>query len=177
MMAVSMMMMLMETFSSGASLAPLAGRSGALASIFFASSPIAVAMPQSTCEHCRGFLEGCPGGDVCPLVAGVNSNIEAINKQSITSIPSLTSLLPPELLSVFPRSIVETIIGTACAPPSGTALDFSSDSYKTSSSVVKAAIYGHCSVDDAMLELTSRLDERWPTFPERCGHGSRVPRL
>lgn len=126
------------------------------------SSPAAGA----PCLNCQGWIEGCPGEadrTKCVLLEGVTSNLAAVARSTITSIPSLTvkgvGLVPPEMLSVFNKPVVECIIGAACGPAMGRAIDFATAPYASSShAVVQAAIHGHCSAEEASLVLSERLE-------------------
>lgn len=160
MMMMAAMAAMMSGFCSGAGPRASMGSAGALVRtvtwfvLMMSAAPVA-----AVCPHCGGWCEGCAGDDTCPHFAGVRSNLAAIQKSSITSVPSLAQKLPVELLNVFTRNVVEAIVGCACSPGQADGIDFSTDPYKASSAVVRAAFYGHCTYDDAALELTSRLDK------------------
>ena len=110
------------------------------------------------CIHCGGAAQGCEGSDKCPFDTTVRANVEAFGKRSLTSTPNLVPLLPPEMIGHFGKYVVETIISIVCSPEAGTSIDLSDEAYKTSASVVRAAVCGHCSLEDAGLELITRLE-------------------
>ena len=83
--------------------------------------------------------------------------MQAMAEPTITTPPKLTSLLPAELLSTFNRQVVDTIMGLWCSPPAGTQIDFSGDAYKESKAVMRAALAGHCTYEEAAAEMTDRL--------------------
>jgi hypothetical protein len=63
-----------------------------------------------------------------------------------------------ELAMQFTRPVVDAIVGLACAPVQGVQIDFTDAMYQSASSVVKAAVYGHCSFAEASAILAERLD-------------------
>jgi len=112
----------------------------------------------AVCPHCKDSIPGCAGGDACITIAGPLKNAATMAAPALSSVPSIASLLPPELLSVFTKQVVETLVGIACAPARGAVVDLSSSTYATAASVVRASLFGHCSRDEALLELTTRLE-------------------
>ena len=47
----------------------------------------------------------------------------------MTKIPSVGVSLPAEMLTVFTKNVVETIVGIACSPEVGKIIDFSDGAY------------------------------------------------
>jgi len=161
-MSMILMIVMMIDCCTGASLPTI--RSPAFSSpfgalgLFFLTSHF-FTLAGAVCPHCKDSIPGCAGGEACITVAGPRTNAGKMSSPSFSSVPDLASLLPPELQSVFSRPVVEAIVGIACAPQSGAIIDFSSAPYTKASSVVRAAMFGHCTPEEAILELSSRLDE------------------
>ena len=150
------MMMIAMMLCVGAGLRAPVARSGALMLLLVLLGAPGVL---GVCRHCKDLFPNCPGGDDCPFFQNVAANVEAMAKGTVTSVPKLEHTLPPQLLNVFTRNVVEAIVAVACAPTVGGCLDFADPAYKTSTSVVRAAFVGHCSTDDAALELSERLEK------------------
>ena len=112
-----------------------------------------------TCFTCKDSIAGCPGGDQCPLITDLADNVELFRTGSLSEVPKLTNLLPPDLRVSFPRAVCEAIIGIASAPVGGTTIDFTDAAYTESDTVVKAAFYQHCTFEEASLELCRRVTE------------------
>ena len=112
----------------------------------------------AVCKHCKDTIPGCAGGDDCPTVKVLASNIEAMASASLSSVPQVTQLLSPEMLSVFTRPVVEGIVGLHCLPVAGTEVDLSTPTYTTATAVVKACHAGHVSLEVAKGELMKRLE-------------------
>ena len=110
------------------------------------------------CVHCKDSIPGCAGGDACPLVTTTAANVAAIAASSITKVPKLDVLLPPDWLATFTRQVSETVVGIACAPAQGTSIDFTGAGYTGATTVVNAFVCGHCTSEDASLELGRRLE-------------------
>ena len=110
------------------------------------------------CPSCKDSIPGCQGGAACPLLVDVAANIAAFSAENLDTPPVMTNLLPPRLLSIFTRSVNEFILGIAATPAGGRAVDFSEAKYNNPGAVVKAAYFGHCSAESAMLELMRRMD-------------------
>ena len=53
---------------------------------------------------------------------------------------------------------MESIVAIACAPVGDTNIDWTADTYRTSGAVISAAFYGHCTYEDASLELNRRME-------------------
>ena len=112
----------------------------------------------ATCVHCKDFFTGCTGGNNCPLIKELGSNVQAVSSGSMTKVPVLTNSLPAEMLNVFTRPVIETIIGIACSPSSGSIVDLAGNDYTSTTAVLRAAFMNHCSYEDAALELSSRME-------------------
>jgi hypothetical protein len=110
------------------------------------------------CVHCRDTITGCTGGEACPLVADLATNVAIFTESKLGQTPRVSHLLTPELCAHFTRPICEAVVGLACAPAVGTEIDFTESSYSTCQAVVQAAIYGHCSVAEAATVLGSRME-------------------
>ena len=78
------------------------------------------------CIHCKDSIPGCTGGDNCPTIVDVNSNAQIFSSNAIGSIPKTCHLLPPALMQHFPRTVMEMIVATACAPVGDQVIDFTS---------------------------------------------------
>ncbi|MDA2988915.1 MAG: hypothetical protein O2815_07560 [Actinomycetota bacterium] len=94
----------------------------------------------------------------CPQIIVPLKNQEMIAERSLDKVPTLHGLLPPEVLAVFNKWVVEAIVGIVCAPSQGSTIDFDASAYASAASVVRAAVSGHCSVEEAGLVLMSRLE-------------------
>ena len=71
----------------GASLRSACGRSGALLRVLLLLA--CLARPSvAVCVHCKGFFAGCTGGDACPLVKELKSNVATVAAASPTAVPS-----------------------------------------------------------------------------------------
>ena len=142
----------------GASLRSACGRSGALLRVLLLIA--CLARPSvAVCVHCKGFFAGCTGGDACPLVKELKSNVATVAAASPTAVPSLASSLPADMLTVFTRPICEACMAIAHAPAAGKKVDLAGGGYALSSDVVRASFMGHCTYEDASLELARRLEE------------------
>ena len=108
----------------------------------------------AVCPLCQDWFPGCKGGNDCPFTSGPATNAARLAQESLPATPSLFQLLPTEMLTVFTRSVVESLVSLRLTPVSGAVVDFTTDAFKTSTSIARACIMGHCSVDDAALELT-----------------------
>ena len=103
-------------------------------------------------------IAGCGGTEVCPLITDHGANIAAFEAETLDRAPQVTNLLPPRLLCIFSRSVCECLVGIASTPAGGMPVDFDDARYSTPGAVVKAAYYGHCSTETAMIELMRRMD-------------------
>ena len=113
----------------------------------------------AVCIHCKDTISGCPGGENCPLVKAVGTNVATMASSSLGSVPQVTQLLSPEMLSVFTRPVIEGIVGLHCLPVAGTEVDLTTPSYKAATAVVKACQAGHVSLEVAKGELMRRLED------------------
>ena len=115
----------------------------------------------TVCPYCKDSIPGCTGGadkTKCPLVAGPIANAAVIATHSIATSVHVTKLLPPELLTTFTRTVMDTLVAVNAAPVGGATPDFTDAAYSQSTAVVRAAIHGHCTWEDASLELAQRLE-------------------
>ena len=112
----------------------------------------------SVCIHCKDSIPGCTGGNNCPTISDVNTNAQLFSTNSLGSIPKTTNLLPASLMQHFSRNVMESIVAIACAPVGDTNIDWTADTYRTSGAVISAAFYGHCTYEDASLELNRRME-------------------
>ena len=154
----------MAGFSPGAcrSVALVAPASlGALARVLFLTIVVSSLVPhvEAVCPHCEGWITDCPGGDRCPMLTTLAKNQDVVVNGGSTTTPSLFRLLPTELLTVFTRGVTEAIMAIRRSPVAGTTPDFDSSEYSSHTSVVQAAIMGHVTVEEASLELQSRLEQ------------------
>ena len=128
--------MLMKIACVGAASRVTAGPFGACSCLRSLLSP---AQRAATCVHCKGFFDGCTGSDACPLGKELTDNFKAMEAPSVTKIPSVGVSLPAEMLTVFTKNVVETIVGIACSPEVGKIIDFSDGAFRSATSVVRAA--------------------------------------
>lgn len=77
---------------------------------------------------------------------------------TLGSTPKVSNLLPSYISQYFPKQVLDQIMGMSCMPSNGGQIDWSGGSYPTSTDVVKAGMAGHCTLDEAILELQSRLE-------------------
>ena len=120
-----------------------------------------VALPKAgavTCDTCKDTINGCTGGAACPLLKAPQDNAAALQSISSSLVPDMSRLLPPGLLCTFTRSVMETLSAVAKAPKGGGKVDLSSGSIASSTGVVRAAINGFCTWEEAGLELATRLE-------------------
>ena len=110
------------------------------------------------CTTCKDTITGCKGGTDCPLLKTPMANAQSLVAGSTSTAPDLTQLLPPELLCTFTKSVMETLCAVARAPKGGGSVDLSSTSISSATEVVKAAINGFCTWEEAGLELAGRLE-------------------
>ena len=156
-------MMLFTTLCSGAGLrAAPSGRSGALVR-FLMLYLMLFSVPgtdAALCVYCGNPFDSVHDKkENCPLIIGPTANAAVMAARSLSSIPKLGGLLPPEFLQFFNGKLISTVVGIAAAPAQGEEIDLSSSAYEKASTIVKAVGLGHCSKDDAIFELTSRLDD------------------
>ena len=111
-----------------------------------------------TCDTCKDTISGCAGGAACPLLKAPSDNAAMLSSASSMAVPDVSRLLPPDLLCTFTKSVMETLCAVARAPKGGGAVDISSGSISSASGVVKAAINGFCTWEEAGLELAGRLE-------------------
>jgi len=112
------------------------------------------------CPHCKDSIPGCAGGNDCPLFKEHAANVAMFTGRVLGTAPRVTHQLPAELSMHFTRPICEAIIGLACAPAPGHEIDLENDAaYATSTAVVQAAAYGHCSRVEAGCCLARRLED------------------
>ena len=112
-----------------------------------------------TCPHCKDSIQGCTGGNNCPLYKEQAANVAMFDNRVLGSAPRVTYSFPPELAAAFPRSVCEAVVGLACAPAPGAEIDLENDAqYATCRAVVQAASFRHCSVPEASSVLSARLE-------------------
>ena len=110
------------------------------------------------CPSCKDTIPGCKGGADCPLLKTPMENAASLAGTPTSKSPDLTQLLPPELLCTFTKSVMETLCAVARAPKGGGSVDISTTSISSATEVVKAAINGFCTWEEAGLELAGRLE-------------------
>ena len=125
--------------------------------VLMAASSMPVA--EGVCIHCKGTIAGCQEGDLCPLVADIAANQAIFEGGQLGTTPTLVHTLPSRVLSKFPKSVCDKIVGIATAPIGGREVDFGDAIYATATAVCKAALYGHCTIEAALLELTERVEQ------------------
>ena len=134
---------------------PFAGLGRVVALMLLVASPCLEAV---TCDTCKDTIGGCTGGASCPLLKDPTDNAEALASSSSTVSLDVTKLLPPELLCTFTKTVMETLSAVARAPKGGGSVDLGSSSISAATGVVKAAINGFCTWEEAGLELAGRLE-------------------
>ena len=77
------------------------------------------------------------------------ANAASLASGSASSAPDLKQLLPPELLCTFTKSVMETLCAVARAPKGGGSVDLSASVMSSSTDVVRAAINGFCTWEEA----------------------------
>ena len=111
------------------------------------------------CPHCKDtILPAAHAATACPLVTELNANAAIFTTKKLGSSPTVVHSMTHELAMHFTRPVIDAIVGLACAPTQGTSIDFTDASYTQASSIVKAAVYGHCSFAEASSVLSERLD-------------------
>ena len=110
------------------------------------------------CSTCKDTIGGCKGGSDCPLLKTPMDNAASLASGSTSSAPDLKQLLPPELLCTFTKSVMETLCAVARAPKGGGSVDLSASVMASATDVVRAAINGFCTWEEAGLELAGRLE-------------------
>ena len=111
------------------------------------------------CIYCKDTIPGCTKNDNCPLVKTSASNAQIFKDKILTKTPTLVNLVTAELSAHVGRTVCDAIVGLYNAPAVGTEIDFDTGIYATShQAVVKAALYGHCSVCEAADVLGTRME-------------------
>jgi hypothetical protein len=110
------------------------------------------------CIHCKDSIEGCEGGDKCPTVCEAAANAAIFTEKRLGSALQITHSLPPFLQQLFPRAVQELCVAVCSAPLASATVDLTSEPYTTGRAVVQAAFYGHCTYEDASLELARRME-------------------
>ena len=152
--------MLMMWFAcSGAGLRTSSPASGALV-LTLALTLTSVTQVSAVCVHCKGFVDGCTGSDTCPLATEITANGAAMEDPKTSKIPTVGYILPPDMLTVFTNNVIEAIVGIASSPATGRTVDLSDNTeFDKPSKVVRAAFMGHCTIEEAGLELAGRLED------------------
>ena len=118
-----------------------------------------VLVDATVCPHCKDtILPAGHGATACPLIAELNANAVIFTTKKLGTSPTVVHSMTHELAMHFTRPVIDAIVGLACAPTQGTSIDFTDAAYTQASSVVKAAVYGHCSFAEASSVLSERLD-------------------
>ena len=150
--------MLMTMFAcSGAGLRTSSPASGALV-LTLALTLTSVTQVSAVCVHCKGFVDGCKGSADCPLAKEITANGVAMEDPKVSKIPTVGYVLPPDMLTVFTSNVIEAIVGIASSPATGRTVNLSDKTeFDKPSKVVRAAFMGHCTLEEAGLELAGRL--------------------
>ena len=101
---------------------------------------------------------GCAGGADCPLLKAPQDNAVLLQSMASSSAPDVTKLLPPEMLCTFTKTVMETLSAVAKSPKGGGSIDITTAAISTATGVVKSAINGFCTWEEAGLELAGRLE-------------------
>ena len=78
-----------------------------------------------TCVHCKDTIAGCEGGDLCPLITDLASNVALFAEPTLGTTPSLANMLPAPMRAIFSPTLCEAIVGIATAPSGGVTADLS----------------------------------------------------
>ena len=105
-----------------------------------------ISFGEAVCATCKDSCDGCTGGAACPWLTGVASNAAAVLATATTGLICAKTLLPPGLLSAFPRSALDTILLLARMPAAGT--PFSLTSTTTAADLRMAYRQGRISKSD-----------------------------
>ena len=143
-------------FCGGAGLRFTSGGYGALLLITLVVSTMPTDVG-AVCPTCLNSFPGCKGGTTCPLAQEHTDNVAALEAGTMAKVPTLTYSLPPEMLSVFTRPVCEAIMSLIVAPALGAQVDLSDVNLKCSE-IARYALHGHCSYEDAVLELCTRME-------------------
>ena len=111
---------------------------------------------EAVCPMCYGNAIGCSASsaDACPWSTGVASNVAAV-AAAVGAVITLDALLPARYLRLFTRPVLQTLAIIAAKPKGGTAFPFSGKSYRE---IYHAVVGGHVTKDEAIAELSERLD-------------------
>ena len=129
---------------------------------FFFLLPAPAVGAGDICFHCKNTIPGCEGGDLCPTIVDIAANaalFACAPDVGANARVIVDRVLPHRLQLAFTQQVCDTIIGLATAPAGGRSVDLSGPAYAASASIVKASLYGHCSQEAALLELTMRMAE------------------
>ena len=115
---------------------------------------------QALQRHNCQFLGALPTGpDNCPIHADVVSNAGIFTSSSLGKTPKISNLVTAELAANLGRQVGDAIVGIENAPVAGTVIDFDAEPYASLQiAVVRAALYGHCSVSEAATVLGQRMN-------------------
>ena len=110
----------------------------------------------SVCNVCFGDAQGCSGAsDQCPWKIGMAANVAAITG-AVALVIKLDNLLPPRYLRVFTRPVLQTLGIISSKPKGGASFDMTGKSGKD---IYEATVGGHVPKDEAVIELTSRIED------------------
>ena len=105
------------------------------------------------CQTCKDTISGCAGGAACPLLKGPMDNAATLSGVGTGQAPDITKLMPPDLLCTFTKTVMETLCAVARAPKGGGSADISATSISSATGVVRAAINGFCTWEEAVSQL------------------------
>ena len=112
------------------------------------------------CPICKDCIPGCTGGEACPLATELAGNVQIFEAGTLGTTPTVTHSLPATMRAVFTPALCEALVGICTAPAGGTSVDLSDTTlYPTPTSVVRAARYGHCTIEEGVMELSERTAE------------------
>lgn len=125
------------------------------------------------CPFCSDTIEGGTNcgvaGVTCPLATGIKHNTALLISGDLTQSFKVAGLLPREMTSLFQKHVLDQIVGMYSAPKDGGSVNLAGGSYSTPRAVVQAYCNGHCSFDEASLELSDRLEAATTTLEcDKC---------
>ena len=112
-----------------------------------------------TCRHCYDQIEGCTGGDNCPLLTGVTANAAVLGAAvGSTLVFKVTQMLPRPYLRICTRAVLDTIKSVFKRPLVAGQEDLSSMSIEALARAVKEGTSPRSDVLMAVMQLAAQVD-------------------